>query len=293
MNDTENEIIVTEETGAGIEAANVFDDDSWGDDLDFTELEPEEGDNDDIIEFGTDADQHGEESDDEPKAAEPKETEPEQKGADADQRFSLKHMDEVREVGRDEVIQLAQKGIDYDRIRTERDSMKADYGQLQDMKAFVQELADNSGMSIADFMLGARAKLMVAKGNNLTEEAAIEQLKTKAAEKAAEENAKASEAEEAKKREDAETERKQADVKMFMATFPNVKPNDIPSEVWEAARKTGNLTSAYSAWRIRQLEEALAISAKNKKNESRSTGSRKTGGKSFMDNFDALWDDGT
>lgn len=285
MNDTENEIIVTEDTGAGIEAADVFDDDSWGDDLDFTELEPEEGDNDDIIEFGTDADQHGEESDDEPKAAEPKETEPEQKDTDADQRFSLKHMDEVREVGRDEVIQLAQKGMDYDRIRTERDSMKADYGQLQDIRAFVKELAENSGMDMNDFIVGARAKLMMAKDGNITEEAAIKQLKTKAAEADSDDERKLQEA--------AMQEKRLADIKKFTTLYPKVKAEDIPAEVFNTANVTGDLAGAYSAWRIKQLEEEIAISNKNKKNENRSTGSRKTGGKSFMDNFDALWDDGT
>jgi hypothetical protein len=35
----------------------------------------------------------------------------------SNQSFTLKHLGEVRTVGRDEVIALAQKGLDYDRIR--------------------------------------------------------------------------------------------------------------------------------------------------------------------------------
>ena len=43
---------------------------------------------------------------------------------DADQLFELKHLDEVRSVDREEVIVLAQKGMDYDRIREKYDAAK-------------------------------------------------------------------------------------------------------------------------------------------------------------------------
>ena len=38
--------------------------------------------------------------------------------------FTLKHLDEQREVSREELIALAQKGLDYDRIRADRDRLK-------------------------------------------------------------------------------------------------------------------------------------------------------------------------
>jgi hypothetical protein len=54
------------------------------------------------------------------------ETAPAQAGtadsAGSDQSFTLKHLGEVRTVGRDEVITLAQKGLDYDRIRGKYDA---------------------------------------------------------------------------------------------------------------------------------------------------------------------------
>jgi hypothetical protein len=48
-------------------------------------------------------------------------------GADggSDQSFTLKHLDEIRTVGRGEVITLAQKGLDYDRIRGKYDEAAA------------------------------------------------------------------------------------------------------------------------------------------------------------------------
>ena len=53
-------------------------------------------------------------------SAEPEEPDDDQKSADAEPKadqFTLKHLDEVKVVGRDEVVSLAQKGMDYDRIR--------------------------------------------------------------------------------------------------------------------------------------------------------------------------------
>ena len=43
----------------------------------------------------------------------------------SDQRFTLKHLGEVTTVGHDEVIILAQKGLDYDRIRRKYDEASA------------------------------------------------------------------------------------------------------------------------------------------------------------------------
>lgn len=293
MEDFENEVIETE-TPVTEEVEQVEPvDEEWGDDLDFSDLKAEDDEDDEVIEFDVEADQPTEEPNVEPEAPEAEKPVDEQKDENADQRFSLKHMDEVKEVNRDEVIELAQKGMDYDRIRTERDTMKADYGQLQDYKALLNELAENSGTNIDDFVLGVRAKLMVAKGANLTEETALQQLKAKAAEKAATEQAEKSAAEEASRQAEAEKARKEADVQNFIATFPGVEAKDIPAEVWSVAKKTGNLTGAYSAYRIKQLEEQIATAEKNKKNEERSTGSRKTGGNSAFDNFDDLWNDGT
>lgn len=293
MDNLENEVIETEAPAAEeVEEVELVDDEEWGDDLDFSDLKAEDDEDDEVIEFDVEADQPTEEPNVEPEAPEAEKPVDEQKDENADQRFSLKHMDEVKEVNRDEVIELAQKGMDYDRIRTERDTMKADYGQLQDYKALITELAENSGMNAEDFVMNVRAKLMVAKGANLTEETALQQLKAKAAENAAAEKEEKS-AEEANRQAEAEKARKEADVQNFIATFPGVEAKDIPAEVWNVAKKTGNLTGAYSAYRIKQLEEQIATAEKNKKNEERSTGSRKTGGNSVFDNFDAMWDDGT
>lgn len=97
-------------------------------------------DRDDIAEQNTAADS-GENADRQDAAAE--DTAPEAE-AETD-RFTLKHLDEVRTVSRDEVIALAQKGLDYDRIRAKYDALRADQPESAGQKSPVQEPAAEAG----------------------------------------------------------------------------------------------------------------------------------------------------
>lgn len=97
-------------------------------------------DRDDIAEQNTAADS-GENADRQDAAAE--DTAPEEE-AETD-LFTLKHLDEVRTVSRDEVIALAQKGLDYDRIRAKYDALRADQPESAGQKPPVQEPAAEAG----------------------------------------------------------------------------------------------------------------------------------------------------
>lgn len=46
--------------------------------------------------------------------------------------YTLRHLDEVKTVGRDEVIALAQKGLDYDRVRSKLDAARLRLGGMED-----------------------------------------------------------------------------------------------------------------------------------------------------------------
>ena len=109
-------------------------------------------------------------------ASEDLEAELDEAGKKADQLFTLKHLDEVKEVDRDEVITLAQKGLDYDRIRAERDSLKAEKSSLKAHEDFLAELAELAGTSVEDLMVDTKARLVQKdeekKGNTITFEQA-------------------------------------------------------------------------------------------------------------------------
>lgn len=102
----------------GAETETETDEDGWP--TEWTDaVEENDGDEGETDEVTTEADQPTEEpKPEETKDAEkPAETEPEQKTEEEDQFLELKHMDTVRRVNRDEAKVLAQKGLDYDRIR--------------------------------------------------------------------------------------------------------------------------------------------------------------------------------
>ena len=203
-----------------------------------------------------------------PEADQPTdEPEKSEEAEDADQWLELKHMDDpVRKVSKEEAKALAQKGLDYDRIRGERDTMSA---RVKEMEEFLSEMKGDFD-TIDDLMDDTRARLLAEK-EEISYNAALARVKS------------------AKK-----TTQQPADdnpaVAAFVKKFPGVKAEDIPAEVWEEVRITGDLVGAYEKHqsnntkskdaRIKQLEEELETLKNNKMNESRSTGSSKSRGNS-------------
>ena len=44
----------------------------------------------------------------------------------------------------------------------------------------------------------------------------------------------------------------------FVEEYPDVRPEDIPQQVWEWAQQEGSLVSAYRKWEIAELRDELA-----------------------------------
>lgn len=199
-------------------------------------------------------------------------------GANADEQFTLKHLGESKNYNRDEVTALAQKGLDYDRIRTERDSMRAEMPAMRDAMSFLEELAADSHVSVEEFMEGIRAKALIAReaeaGRTISDVGAREQIRR---EKAARER-------------DAETETPPAqtepakpdvtaEIRRFALAYPEVKATEIPQKVWDDFRAgKGDLTSLYTMTENAVLRQKVAALEQNEKNRGRSTGSMKSAG---------------
>lgn len=64
----------------------------------------------------------------------------------------------------------------------------------------------------------------------------------------------------------------------FAREFPDVKPGEIPPEVWEQVRRGGDLTGVYALHENRRLRSQLQALEQNHKNAQRSTGSRQSAG---------------
>lgn len=266
--------------------------DDW-DDIDLSDLDDDSNLDSDLADVQDEDVQEGS-AEEEGEADEQDET---------DQLFTLKHLDETREVGRDEVIALAQKGMDYDRIRMDRDQARAEMAKLSEMEAFLKELAEPNGMTIEELIDTTRANVMAEK-EGLDRDVALQRVKLDRDRKALEaERQSLNHQTEVGQQQAAEQQRMRASMDRFIKAHPDLNAEDIPNEVWEAFAAGKDLGDAYALHEAKTLREQLEEKDReletlrqNSNNKARSTGSQTTAGskrETEADAFDKLWYDGT
>lgn len=281
MYEETNTSAMQEDTAPETDSTSAMEDD-W-DDIDLSDVVDEENDGaeqeETPVETETEpseADRQTEEKGEEQQEETPAAEEP------AEQTFDLKFLGETKTVSKDEVITLAQKGLNYDKILGERDVAKQEVSRLQEYEAFLKELAGPGGMSIEDLMDSTRAEVL-AKKEGLDNSVALQRIKL-------DRDRKAFEAEKARK----ETEKRQAEEAekqrsnqflQFAKEYPDVDPKDIPKEVWDKFNEGVSLTAAYSTYENKKLREEVKswkekaeTAEQNYKNQQRSTGSQSTAG---------------
>lgn len=64
----------------------------------------------------------------------------------------------------------------------------------------------------------------------------------------------------------------------FVEEYPDVRPEDIPQQVWEWAQQEGSLVSAYRKWEILELKDELAAMEINQKNRRAAVGPAQSDG---------------
>lgn len=285
-----------EDTAPEIDSTSAMEDD-W-DDIDFSDVRDEDDEGAEQEETPAETEpetpeadqqkeQEGEEQQEEPPAAdEPtKET-----------TFDLKYMGEIKTVDRDEVITLAQKGLNYDKILHERDEANGEVSRLKEYESFLDDLAKTAGKTVSDLMDDTRAEVLVAK-EGLDKSVALQRVKLDRDRKAFE--AEKSRRDADKKAKEAEEKKQSQDIMNFVREFPGVQPQDIPKEVWEKVHKEGmSLVSAYSAYDNKKLRQEIQewkskyeTAEQNAKNKERSTGSQVSAGVGSTKKKDPIDDD--
>ena len=219
---------------------------------------------------------------------------------ESDQTFELKHLDETRTVNREEVIALAQKGMDYDRIRGKLDELRGletVASENQSYAEFIKELADNAGITVEQLIDSTRARILTDRaakeGRELSQTEALEQAKqTREARAQAMQQGK--EAQEARNRQ----EKFREEAARFRTLHPDVKAEEIPPEVWKDYDETGNLADAWNKHVNQQLtaeneslRKELDTLKQEAKNAARSTGSLKTAGASQKSAIESAWEE--
>ena len=271
----------------GAETETDADEDGWP--TEWTDAAEESDDNEgETDEVTTEADQPTEEpkTEETKDADKPAEPEPEQKTEEQDQFLELKHMDTVRKVNRDEAKVLAQKGLDYDRIRGERDAMQKDYAQLKKYENFLNELKGDFP-SIDAMMTDTRARMLAEKeGISYADAVAKVGVMQQGAQP--------------QQTQVQQGQPKVPAVDQFVQKYPGVKAEEIPQAVWDEVKRTGDLVGAYENYqntkvkddKIASLEQEIETLKQNQKNAARSTGSATSSGKTSSKSLiQQLWDE--
>lgn len=200
------------------------------------------------------------------------------------QLYTLKTPKGEKQCSLDEVLVYANKGMDYDGMRQDRD-------RLRD---FLKEMAAPLNLSVEELIDNTRARMLIQQkkeaGEELSEMEALTIIQRNRAEKQAE--AQASD-------EKAASEAAKAQmIRAFVNEFPDVKATDIPADVWAECNRTGDLAGAYRKYadglkdsEIKRLKKENETLKQNQKNKDRSTGPRRSAGAATpKDPFDEAWD---
>lgn len=199
--------------------------------------------------------------------------------------FHVKYMDEEKTVTAEEAPALIQKGMDYDRIRVK-------YDEAKPVMEFMSRYARQANLSMGEYLDYLRVEEKKQSGMPEEDarraveldnrEARVQEAETEAAQAAQRESQRGA----------AET-RMKADIQEFLQEHPDVKPTEIPKEVWDMVRSGSSLTRAYDRHTINQLRLANAAARQRGANAARSTGSMRSAGEDTKskDPFEEGWDD--
>lgn len=219
------------------------------------------------------------------------------------QRFDLTYMHETRSVDRNEVISLAQKGLDYDRIRARYDDLNGqvtELGGIDTLHSFaslLKELAGNGKMT-TEQALDSTWAAVIARRDNVGMDVALERAKYERLSREREDRTNRETAERTA-RQKAEDDR-QKELAAFVKAYPNVEANKVPREVWDAFTAGESLISAYARYETKaaraenaELRTQLEALKKNETNRKRAAGSQQGAGdaNTKTDPFDEGWDD--
>lgn len=174
----------------------------------------------------------------------------------------LKHLGETKRVSRGEAKKLAQKGLDYDRIRTKYDELKQFEGKADQLK-FLEELATAYGQSIEDVIEDWRIRKL-AEDEKVSEEKAQALYYKRLAKNG---TPKAEEV-------DLVKAKQKRDFDEMRLEFPDLDPKTLPKEVWDAYLKADNKRSLFAIYTSHLKNNP----PKAQKNKERSMGSVKSKG---------------
>ncbi len=201
------------------------------------------------------------------------------------QKYKVKHNKQEFELTLDELIQNASKGLDYDRIREDRDKLRT-----SPERKLIEQKAKEANMPVDKYIevltqaeqqqkIDARKQDLIDEGVNEKTADYIANLELKA-------NGLETQVNSLSEQQQAETEaqaKMQKDIADFVQRFPGV--TEFPKEVETAINAGENPTVAYLAYKNNLAAKELEALKQNTKNKELDPGSTKTEKETEQDEF--------
>jgi hypothetical protein len=187
---------------------------------------------------------------------EPTETPTEEPKQEPTPKVKLKYNHEEKEYSLDDVVPLAQKGLNYDKLQEKLNAIQNDPRMAHVDR--IQQLADLYGVTVDEMLETSYNRYyeseaekqgltpeQIRKDHELTQKERMIQQKEQAQSKA---------------------EADKAMYTNFLKVFPNVKPEEIKAETWQLVNQGMDLTAAYIHQRNHELESKLKVMEQNLQN---------------------------
>lgn len=224
----------------------------------------------------------------------PAQQEDTQQSADKPELFTIRYRGQDEQLTREQLIMMAQKGRDYDTVRTERDTLKADQETNAGAVALVQSYAQRMNMTVPQYLNWVKTQELMKSGMSEQQAAQTVQMDQRKAELDAQEarikaqnDQRNSLLQQARERREARAK----DVQTFFQAYPEVDPKAITSEVWEKVNSGVPLAAAYAMHENARLKAENAALQQNKTNQQRTPGSLGANSGAELDEFDRYWNE--
>ena len=281
----ENETTVMQETPAESASADAFLSGFYGEqksiaetDVSDAKTETAQAKNDETQESNADQKSEAKASDGESEdaPAEEKTAQGEEAEAAAPKKWTLKHLKDKKEVEEAELVSLAEMGLDYGFVRGK-------YEEAKPIMEIFSVAAKNAGMTVSEYVSHVRTAMKQSAGMSEDEAKRSVDLEDREAllsAKEQEEKAQTEREQAETARKEAESKRVQDDIARFIKIYPDVKPEEIPQEVWKAVNAgEQSLVEAWQSHLIQKFKTENAAKEQKTANAARSTGSMRTSGK--------------
>ncbi len=252
------------------------------------ELDKSGAGSDDLEDFNNDLEDIDSNKEDEINTGSEKEVNAETNNENKEQlKIKIKYNHEEKELSHEEAAPWIQKGMNYDKVFGELDTLKK-----SPVLSYVDKIAKQFNMTVDEVVSTWQKQ---DEQNEIQALADREKVPYEIAERLYKNEQKTNQLEKmfnTDKQTKANQEKQEAEYNEFFENFPDVKPEAIPKEVWEHRTKTGKSLSDAMTWHEnKQLKERIKVletNASNTKKAPITNGVTTHGGKEITEEDDFL-----